>query len=99
MISNINIKDFINLKGNIKIIDIRSIEKYNDNHIPNSINIPSEKLLLNPYEYLDKETRYYIYCQKGTSSYNICRILTKLGFKVTNINGGYESWIMNKRNQ
>ena len=97
MISNINISELLNL-NNINIIDIRSIEKYNDNHIPNAINIPQEKLLLNPNKYLNKETRYYIYCQKGMSSYNICKILTSIGYKVTNINGGYESYIMNQRN-
>ena len=96
MISNISIKEFLNLKGNINIIDIRSIEKYNNKHIENAINIPYEKLLINPNNYLDKETRYYIYCQRGTTSYNVCQILTKLGFKVTNINGGYESWILNQ---
>ena len=84
--------------NNINIIDIRSIEKYNDNHIPTATNIPQEKLLMNPNKYLEKDTRYYIYCQKGMSSYNICRILTKIGYKVTNINGGYESYIMNQRN-
>lgn len=98
MISNININELLNMK-NINIIDIRSVEKYNDNHIPNAINIPQEKILLNPNKYLDKNIRYYIYCQKGMSSYNICRILTTMGYKVTNINGGYESYIMNNRNQ
>lgn len=94
MISNISMNEFMKLKGNIHIIDIRSIEKYNNNHIPNAINIPAEKLLLNPGEYLTKETRYYIYCQKGMSSYKLCQILSNLGYKVTNINGGYESWIL-----
>lgn len=97
MISSININELLNLNG-ANIIDIRSIEKYNDNHIPNAINIPQEKLLTNPNKYLNKETRYYIYCQKGMSSYNICKILTATGYKVTNINGGYESYIMNQRN-
>ena len=98
MISNININELLNMK-NINIVDIRNVEKYNDNHIPNAINIPQEKILLNPNKYLDKNIRYYIYCQKGMSSYNICRILTTMGYKVTTINGGYESYIMNNRNQ
>ena len=98
MISNINVKELLNLKG-INIIDIRSVEKYNDNHIPEAINITQEKLMINPDKYLKKEVRYYIYCQKGISSFSICKILTKLGYKVTNINGGYESYIMNMRNQ
>lgn len=86
--------DFLKLKGKINIIDIRNIEKYNNNHIPNSINIPHEKLIINPDKYLDKEKKYYIYCQKGITSYKTCQILIKQGYNVTNINGGYESWIL-----
>ena len=94
MISNISMNEFLNLKGNIHVIDIRNIEKYNNKHIPGAINIPSEKLLLHPEQYLDKDTRYYIYCQKGISSYKICQMLSNQEYKVTNINGGYESWIL-----
>ena len=36
---NISIHDLLN-KNNINIIDIRSVEKYNDNHIDNAIHIP-----------------------------------------------------------
>ncbi|MBP3921196.1 MAG: rhodanese-like domain-containing protein [Bacilli bacterium] len=96
MVSNISMNDFLNLKGNINIIDIRSRERYNSNHIPNSINIESEKLIVSPSTYLDKNTRYYIYCQRGTSSYKVCSILSNLGYKVTNINGGYESFILHQ---
>jgi len=91
---SINVEELKNITENI--IDLRSIEKYNDNHIPNSINIPSEKILLEPNKYLNKNETYYLYCQKGMSSYNICRILTKLGYKTVNINGGYERWLMTK---
>jgi len=97
MISNISIYELKKL-NNINIIDIRSKEKYNNNHIPNAINIEQEKLLIEPSKYLEKEKRYYLYCQKGISSFNVCKILTKLGYKVTNINGGYESYILNERN-
>jgi rhodanese-related sulfurtransferase len=97
MISNISVYELKKLK-NINIIDIRSKEKYNDNHIPTAINIEQEKLLLEPSKYIEKEKRYYLYCQKGMSSFNVCKILTKLGYKVTNINGGYESYILNERN-
>ena len=42
--------------SNINIIDIRSIEKYNDNHIPGSINIPKLLIVKDYYKYLDKKT-------------------------------------------
>ena len=97
MISNISVHELKKL-NNINIIDIRNKEKYNNTHIPNAINIEQEKLLLEPSKYIEKEKRYYLYCQKGMSSFNVCKILTKLGYKVTNINGGYESYILNERN-
>ena len=81
---------------NPNIIDIRSIEKYNNNHIPNSINIPLEKLLSNFNKHLEKNKKYYIYCQKGIQSKKVCQILKNSGYDVINIIGGYEDWILNK---
>ena len=60
------------------------------------MNIPYEKLLTNPAQYLNPNIRYYIYCQKGLSSSKICQILTRMGYKVTHIAGGYEEWILQK---
>ena len=94
MILSINPEELKNINENI--IDLRNNEKYNSSHIPNSINIPAEKLLKNPQQYLNKNETYYLYCQKGISSYNMCRILIKLGYKTININGGYERWLLTK---
>lgn len=88
--------DELKYLNNINIIDIRSIEKYNSNHIPNARNIPFEKLIINPSNYLNPSEKYYIYCQRGINSKNVCRILKNLGFNVVNINGGYEAWILNE---
>lgn len=95
MIQSINVSEIEYLK-NPNIIDIRSIEKYNNNHIPNSINIPLEKLLSNFSKCLNKNKKYYIYCQKGIQSKKVCQILKNSGYNVINIIGGYESWILNK---
>ena len=96
MISSISISDFIKSSPSGPIIDIRSIEKYNSNHIPNAKNIPMEKMITEPQKYLDKFQTYFIYCQKGIKSITVCQILYKLGYRVININGGYESWILEK---
>lgn len=95
MIHNISIKELLQ-KSNINIIDIRSVEKYNDNHIENSKNIPMQLLLQNPSKYLNYNDTYYIYCQKGINSKEVCRRLLIKGYKVININGGYESWLLEK---
>ena len=93
--NSISISEFDKLK-NINIIDIRSMEKFNTNHINGSINIPIKELLSNPNRYLIKLDKYYIYCQKGIQSKKACLILQNIGYNVVNIEGGYEAWILNK---
>ncbi len=91
MLESISINE---LDNKTNIIDIRSIEKFNNNHINGAINIPFENLLLNPSKYLRKTDTYYIYCQRGVQSRKLCLMLKNMGYKVVNINGGYEAWIL-----
>ena len=94
MRKEIDAKDILKY-DHINIIDIRSVEKYNDSHIKGAINIPKILLINNPKKYLDKYKIYYIYCQKGIQSIKVCDFLNKLGYHAINIKGGYESWLMN----
>lgn len=95
MMSSISVPEFLKIKNQVKTIDIRSVENYNRNHIPGAINIPWEKLLLEPHHYLLKNEVYYLYCQKGIRTKQVCNILSNEGYRVVNIIGGYEEWIMN----
>ncbi|MBE6144768.1 MAG: rhodanese-like domain-containing protein [Firmicutes bacterium] len=96
MIHSISISELLKKTNNISIIDIRSNQSYNNNHIPNAKNVPSQVLISNPNKYLNKEKTYYIYCQKGSSSIRVCSLLNNLGYNTVNINGGYEAWILQK---
>lgn len=93
MVPSIGIKELMNCQG-INIIDIRSNQSYNNNHIVGAINIPYEKLITEPQKYLDRSQKYFIYCQKGLTSKKVCQILINSGYNVININGGYEEWIL-----
>ena len=95
MFESISVTDLKQL-SNPSLIDIRSIEKYNNKHIMNAVNIPMEQLLIRPEKYLIKENKYYIYCQKGIQSRKLCNILANIGYNVTNVSGGYESWVLNE---
>ncbi len=64
----------------MKIIDIRSKGEYDLGHIDDAINIREDLLLNNPKYYLDKDTFYYIYCEKGYRSRRVCSILNSLGY-------------------
>lgn len=95
MIESISVTDLKRL-GNVNLIDIRGLEKYNANHIMNARNIPMEQLLINPNKYLNPYERYYIYCQKGIQSRRLCQILKRNGYNVVNVSGGYEAWVLSE---
>ena len=96
MLSIISIKEFELRKEYFEIIDIRSVEKYNNNHIPNSINIQFEKLITDPSKYLDRYKTYCIYCTRGINSLKAAGILSKQGYRVVSLEGGYEAWLLSQ---
>ena len=91
---SIDVYKLSSLIGNINIIDIRSREKYNTSHIDTSINIPYDILMNKPNKYLEKDKIYYIYCQRGITSKKVIPILNLKGYKVIDIIGGYEAWLL-----
>lgn len=93
MVSNISV---MQLKGLKNIIDIRNIQSYNNNHIPGAINIPFDSLIQTPSKFLNYNETYYLYCSTGSTSLRACDLLMRLGYKVINISGGYEKWILEK---
>lgn len=94
MMSSITASEFIKIMDRVSIIDIRSIENYNRNHIPGALNIPWETLLVHPDKYLSKRETYYIYCQKGIRTKQVCNILANNGYRVVHVIGGYEEWLL-----
>lgn len=92
--SSISIDDLIPMIGKINIIDIRNEQSYNNYHIPSALNIPFEKLIIKPSDYLKSTSKYFIYCRCGKISSKACKILTNYGYKVVDILGGYEEWIL-----
>ena len=54
----------------------------------------NQELINNPNDYINKEDIYYIYCQHGKTSLKTCIKLSKLGYNVINIMGGYDEWLI-----
>ncbi len=77
---------------NTQLIDIRDNYIYALETIKGAINIPSNFLMVMPEKYLNKETKYYIFCDYGVKSAKVVHYLEKLGYDVTNLNGGYNSY-------
>ncbi len=80
----------------MNIIDIRNNNRYREGHIPNSINIYSYDLLLDPNRYLKKDEKYLLYCQSGVTSKVVVNKLNKMGYNVFNLDGGYNNYLLRK---
>lgn len=80
----------------IHLIDIRDDYSFSLGSIPNAQNIPSSTLLVNPDQYLKKDTIYYLFCNYGNSSKRVCEMLKSYGYHMVNIAGGYTSYLDSK---
>ena len=95
MYKSIRASELKGLIGRVEIIDIRKSFLYNLGSIPSSKNIPSSYLLMHPEKYLEKNEDYYIYCTQGIESVKVCSELSKKGYHVVNVLGGYHDYITN----
>jgi rhodanese-related sulfurtransferase len=81
----------LNELEDINIIDLRDKEDYELGHILNAFNIPKKELLRAPDNYLEKDKKYYLYCEVGLLSREACTELEGK-FDVINCIGGYKKW-------
>ena len=88
----ITIEKIINKLNYLNIIDIRENYLFNISKIPYAKNIPMNLLLFKPNLYLNNKETYYIYCNFGVNSKNVCEELTKKGYDVVNIIGGFNQY-------
>ena len=87
---NITIEELKKLNNPI-IIDIRDNYSYNNSHIKNAINIPYYNLLNNYSHFLNKNNKYYLYCEEGRQSSEISKRLNSFGYNTKSIKGGYKA--------
>lgn len=93
----INVNDMDSLIGNVELIDIREPFEYKFGSLNTAKNIPMGDLLNAPNKYLNKENTYYIMCQSGARSSMATRVLSKQGYNVIDVAGGFGSYVGTKR--
>lgn len=93
----INVNAIDELIGKIELIDIREPYEYLGGSIKSAKNIPMQKLISEPSKYLKDEKTYYIICYSGSRSGRMCKYLTKQGYDIVNVTGGYGSYVGTKR--
>ena len=76
-------------------LDVRTAEEYADGHIENTLNIDvlkddfQEKALIT----LPKDKTIAVNCRSGKRSKNAAKILVKNGYKVIELDEGYNGWV------
>ena len=82
-------------KSNCVIIDIRDEISYNYGNIPDSVNIPLEKIK-NDKSILPKDKRLIICCKSGQISDTLAEELREDGYNAVNLVNGYYGWLKDK---
>lgn len=76
------------------LIDVRTIEEFNEGHIKDAVNIDFYKPTFeDEIDEFDKRKRYLIYCRSGNRSRQAMYLMRDLGFEeVYNLSHGIISW-------
>jgi rhodanese-related sulfurtransferase len=84
----------IGARKDVTIIDCRSVEEYEEGHLPNSLNIPLQHLSVLVDDFpCNFDDQFYVYCKTGNRSGTFAMYLRTIGYaKCQSISGGYELW-------
>ncbi|MDY3558755.1 FAD-dependent oxidoreductase [Gemmata sp. JC673] len=75
------------------LLDVRTPTEFASGHIPDALNIPVDDLRRRLVE-LPKDRPVVAYCQVGQRGYLATRILMQAGFAVSNLGGGYKTYLL-----
>jgi NADPH-dependent 2,4-dienoyl-CoA reductase/sulfur reductase-like enzyme/rhodanese-related sulfurtransferase len=78
-------------KADTVLLDVRTEKEYKKDHIEGAVNIPLDELRTRKNE-IPKDKEIWIYCRAGLRGYIAARILSQMGYKVRNLNGGYKTY-------
>lgn len=78
----------------VQLVDVRTASEYADGTLDGAINIDylQEDFANQAIEQLDPARAVYVFCRSGHRSANAAKILTKNGFDVVNMAGGFIAW-------
>lgn len=81
------------LDGNAFLLDVRGAAELRDSgQIPGAHNIAHTRLLDRIAE-VPRERQVLVLCQSGGRSAYACGLLDRLGFRATNVVGGFDAWV------
>lgn len=97
MVKKISMEEFSSQYENLKVIDVREVDEFENGHIEGAENVPLSELNNRLTEFNQQED-YYVICRSGRRSANACEILEEQNINVTNVEGGMLAWEETKNN-
>lgn len=80
-------------QSEVIIVDVRTLQEYQEGHVPGAVNIPNEEILDTEPELLnDKDATLLVYCRSGRRSKDASDKLVKMGYKNVYDFGGIIDW-------
>lgn len=79
----------------VQLLDVRTAEEHKAGCIPGSFNVDVKqqgRFLSNVDSLLSRHRVVALYCRSGKRSKVAASILSKAGFKVVELDGGYNAW-------
>ncbi len=73
-----------------ELIDVRTIEEFDNGHLPGAKNLPLDELRERVDELSARDL--VVTCQVGIRGHTATLLLGELGFNVKNLDGGYQTW-------
>ena len=83
----------------VVLLDVRTPEEFDAGHLPNAININwfDSNFQQQIKEVVAKDKPVYVYCKVGGRSAKAAQKLEALGYKVTDLSGGYDAYKLAKQ--
>ncbi|MEY8214841.1 MAG: rhodanese-like domain-containing protein [Colwellia sp.] len=81
----------------VVVLDVRTVEEFEEGHIPNAVNIPHKELKARLAELSGaKNTQVVIYCRSGRRAEVARQVLVKSGFnQLDHLSGDFNEWSSN----
>ncbi|MDZ4744035.1 MAG: rhodanese-like domain-containing protein [Verrucomicrobiota bacterium] len=88
-----DLKEILDQKSSIRLIDVREEDEYAIARIPGSELIALSQFAKRALNELGPDEKIVIHCHHGGRSMQACLWLSKQGFKdLTNVEGGIDAW-------
>jgi rhodanese-related sulfurtransferase len=85
-------RDLIGEKGELVILDVRTVSEYESGHLEGAINIPVE-VLSGRLSELNPNDELLVYCRTGNRSTTAVGILSENGYdRIYHMDGGINAW-------